>query len=248
MRHILIILTLAALVGAALALRPAATSRPTGASGGAIPASSNQLIRLYNSRYTPSVHASLKANLLSDYNQHGIAGGGVAFHLLRPHSDPALREGFASDSMFGSMWYDFCEAEPRLPITYHFPPNSPVLPPTVHVGVGSLFSNRLIQDAYAVSDGQTYSVEVVFIPGADGVLSDLVDSHPGYSHLDWFGVALPAGGGGTEMQAVLISDNFAYMPFSVTDLLGQFPNPGPVVVAEQLDQAEADLLVSRLGF
>jgi len=248
MRNFAILFVAASLAGGVYSLRASANRTAGHSAGVPVPAVSNQLVRVYDARYTAVVHSSLKASYLSDYAANGMAGGGAEFHLLRPHTDPKLREGFLADSVLGSVWHDFYPITPRYELPYQYGPDVEVSPEHVHVGIGDLFSNRLILDAYVVNDGQGLSVEVVFIPAAAPILAALLESQPGYSNVDWFGLVAPGDSAGTEMFAVLVSDETAYAPFSVNALVSQFPQPAPVRVAYGLDQTEAALLVSRLGF
>lgn len=192
-------------------------------------------------------NAAWRANLISIYGVHGVALNSAEFHLLRPHTDERLREMMTNDSPLDSDWFSWWPVAPRYELSYHYGPAMPMLPSDVHVGLGELFSKRVLSDAIAWPDGQgAFRVEVTFSQQGVAYLTQLLASRPGFSNLDWFG-AVPLQGQPTVMEAVVVANNLAYKPFSVTNVVSQQLWGVPIVVADDLSQSEADFLAAALA-
>jgi hypothetical protein len=206
-----------------------------------------QRLKIFESNDDLALYMTWKAQVLSDYAANGVAAGDAEFHLLRPGTDPAFREGRFSNAPHSSGWHDFWSITPRYQAGYTFPDSAGLFPSTVQVGIGDLFSSRWVASATAVLDGGTYRVDLEFGQSAVQHFATLIDSEDDYSQLDWFGLKPAPGGGDTEMKAVVVADNIAYRPFSVTSIVQGNLYDTPITVADELTQAEADLLVDRLA-
>jgi hypothetical protein len=62
---------------------------------------------------------------------------------------------------------------------------------------------------------------------------------------DWFGTPRAPGQAATQMRVVLVSEDFAFAPFCVQDLLAQGGDPATIILATGLTQQEATDLIAR---
>jgi hypothetical protein len=96
----------------------------------------------------------------------------------------------------------------------------------------------------------TYDVQATFTAQSIAALAALLqpkNNEPVFGLLDWFGTPRANELVSTEMKVVLVSDDFAFVPFAVQSICAQAPGPVVVVVATGLPQNDAEALIAKFA-
>lgn len=187
----------------------------------------------------------------------GIEPGLAGFHLIRPSDDPLSGPEFGDLGCTGNV---YCWDYPHMrypTLEYNrlkWPGTTTSIVPTPPVfcelSLDRLFSNKLATLSIE-SDGESLKrVVATFLPRSIAALTFMLEpkhiSSPGLV-IDWFGISRMPQHEHTEMRTVLVSDNLAYLPFVVQDLLAQGPGPTSIVIANGLSEQEATGLVTKFA-
>ena len=169
--------------------------------------------------------------------QTGMEPGSAGFHLLRPGVDHLWDSMYTVWQSGGWAWW---------PVeTRHFIPYSRGELPEAAAAVSFRRPFRGAAADYSVVQSTTglFQVEAAFDMNVLGAVHGPTSGAGAYT--DWFQVVHPSGGPATRMQAVVVADNKADYPFSITDLLTGLAE-NPVVIAKDLDLVSANALVYKL--
>ena len=177
---------------------------------------------------------------LFDYTlENGLEPGNARVHFLVPRDySPTLG---SNASPFWAGGHNLWQAETKYATeSYHLPPIFQA--PSARVSLWALFDARIIASATAQQNGPEYSVFISFNQGQIDWLKKYRSHHEDTGR-DWFGRSNPTP---TELLAVVVSDNVAYLPFSVSSIIDDNLVNVPIEVARDLPQAEATQLAGLL--
>lgn len=182
--------------------------------------------------------------------EHRLAG----FHLIRPDDDPYWDDAYGDLGCSGNI---YCWDLPQIKypnLVYNEPtvpegipaPAPGVVPSSCEISLDRVFSNAFM--TLTVEDEGASQKRVVGLvdPRARIALSSMLqprNDEPTFGLIDWFGTPRGPGVPHTLMKVVLVSDNFAYVPFAVQDILAQPPGAVSVTLATGLSESEAVELV-----
>jgi len=192
--------------------------------------------------------------LTQQYNLLGVRGKEArtaGFSLLRPGADITLRRPDIFSTVLTSPHFDFWEVSRKYPDVYTVVPwgTGTVERLPIEVSVTRLFDNSLVSTAVAVDQGGgLYRVDITFGAPSIARLGALLGISGSNNYIDWYGLSKNGGEAPTEMKAVLVSDNVAFLPISITDIVNQNLVNQPIVVARDLSSVEAAKIVQYLGF
>jgi hypothetical protein len=115
--------------------------------------------------------------------------------------------------------------------------------PVVQVSFERPFPNQAASYSMVPTGPGRFQIEATFD------LAVLAASHGptyiGSQRQDWFQSLHPSGGPATEMRAVVVTDNTALLPFSVSDILARVTD-NRVILARNLDRSFADSILDEL--
>lgn len=193
---------------------------------------------------TAAAQASQSASVL--VVKHGLETQRCGFHII----DPPVRseESWLSSSAYPGVndtnwdWVGAVPAYPE-PLPGYAEP-IPGWVPSVVVSVRRVFPNG-VATLSKVQTATRWDVVATFSDRGLGVVSDV--HGPRFSSarfLDWYGELHLHGGEASSMQAALVVDGIALLPFSVTDLV-DLSGPQSVTVAEGISEEEADDIIRK---
>ncbi len=182
--------------------------------------------------------------------KHGMEPGSSGFHLLRPPSDPKLIDPFMHSFPDSSLIYDFHEVD-RAYVDVSYLQIGGLEYQGTPVSMNRIFENSTVGTARLHHDPATssYSVVVEFTEDGLAILANLLGtSAGGPDQFDWYGLPHPDGQAPTEMKAVLVKANKAYLPISITNIVAQGLVNTPIIIANNLDGDTATKIVADIGF
>lgn len=182
-----------------------------------------------------------------------IENGTAKFHLCRPWEDPAVYRSPINTGSEASLYFDFAFAEARYDdAPYMLLPGGSGFVASAQVGQTALFENSVIKAAsvVALSTDGPFGVEIVMADDAMMTFQSLLASRTDdtTTYIDWYGNRRLTTDVPTEMRAVLVAENDAFIPISITDFVTQDLRNQPILVAHRLSQVEAQSLVQKLGY
>lgn len=185
---------------------------------------------------------------------NGMEADQAGFHLLRPVSDPLWQFGRLQPHYDHRWWdtrvrYRDVEVQRLLPVA-EFP--GFIEPVSAVVSQGRTFSNAL-GNAWAVADSWG-GCKVMFTLPPEGVaamqhvLRPTTTFPKSGEFADWYRTTLRDGAPSTPMLVAVVSDNVAYLPVVVQDVIAGASSAGAsFVVADRLPAHEAIELAARLN-
>lgn len=186
---------------------------------------------------------------------HGIEAGRAGFHLIRPSDDPYLGSEYSDLGCSGNVYcwdYPMLRYPTREYSRHNWPgTNLPIVPsptPFCELSLDRVFTNKLA--TLSIENGAVGLKQVVatFPRRSIEALNLLMEPKRVVASndlLDWFGTPRTSLTEITEMRVVLVSENLAYIPFVIQDVVAQGTGPTTVVVADSLSEQEANDLVLK---
>ena len=186
----------------------------------------------------------------------GYERGTAGFYLLRPVGDPLWAPQY---NMFlqsgGFHWYFAQRYYQNLEYQHFLPPGYTLAGGAINssdpmISLSRILANRIATVAVVPETSGTFSVQATFDAKGMEALQRLIADNivvAGVEYTDWFGVTHPPGVAPTEMRIVAVSNDFAYLPFSIHEILARRASPVSVAVATGLSSDAATSLASRLS-
>lgn len=188
--------------------------------------------------------------------RHGIEWGLGGFHLIRPDDDPLWAPQYSQLGCSGNI---YCWDVPQVRYqglvynAFEVPaglvaPAPGTVPAVCQISLDRIFSNSLFSLSIENEPNSLKRIVGTIDAKAQAALQSLLqpkedDQVNGLT--DWFGTPRTPTGLHTAMRVVLVSNDVAYIPFSVQDLLAAGGDPEVVTLATGLTQQEATAIVER---